>query len=141
MRSVESEKSESLTAEALRVAFDAAPDAMVVVDVDGGIRAVNARVEELFGYESQELIGRDVEILIPSELANRHREDRATYSAAPTVRPMGMGLELSGRHKNGTKFSVDICLSPMQINGESFVIAAARDVTERNQLREWGCRR
>ncbi len=138
MKTMGSPKSESLTTEELRVVFDAAPDAMVVVDEQGRIRALNVRVEELFGYEPEELLGRDIELLVPGEMRSRHREGRATYSAAPTARPIGTGLELSGLHKSGAMIPVDICLSPAQIDGEAFVVAAVRDVTERNRLREWG---
>jgi len=138
VKTMGSPKSESLTTEALRVVFDAAPDAIVVVDEQGLIRAFNVRVEELFGYEPEELLGRDIEILVPGELRSRHREERATYSAAPTVRPIGTGIELSGQHKSGAMIPVDICLSPVRIDGATFVIAAVRDVTERDRLREWG---
>lgn len=138
MKTARSPKSESLAAEALRAVFDAAPDGMIVVDKEGRIRALNARVEELFGYEPKELIGRDVEILVPLEVGKQHRHDRAEYSSAPTPRPMGVGLDLAGRHKSGATFPVDVSLSPVRVDGETLVIAAVRDVTERNRLREWG---
>ncbi|MEJ2153210.1 MAG: PAS domain S-box protein, partial [Gemmatimonadota bacterium] len=129
MKTVGSPKSESLTAEALRVVFDAAPDAMIVVDQAGCIRAFNARVEELFGYDSGELLGRDVEILVPLEVRDEHRQIRASYTEAPTPRPIGVGLEISGQHKSGAMIPVDISLSPVRIDGEILIIAAVRDVT------------
>lgn len=138
MKTMGSPKSQSLTTEALRVVFDAAPDAMIVVDREGCIRALNARVEELFGYDSEELLGSEVEMLVPIELRDEHRRIRAAYTEAPTVRPIGVGLEISGQHKNGAMIPVDISLSPVRIDGETLIIAAVRDVTERNRLREWG---
>ncbi len=138
METVGSPKSESLTAEALRVVFDAAPDALIVVDQEGCIKALNARVEELFGYDPEELLGRDIEALVPLEVRDEHRQIRATYTEAPTPRPIGVGLEISGQHKSGAMIPVDISLSPVRIDGEVLIIAAVRDVTERNRLREWG---
>ncbi len=138
MRTAKGPKRESLEAEALRAVFDAAPDAMIVVDQEGCVRALNTRVEELFGYDPEELIGRDVEILVPLEVGNQHRHDRAKYSSAPNLRPMGGGLDLAGRHKSGATFPVDVSLSPVRVEGEMLIIAAVRDVTERNRLREWG---
>lgn len=138
MKATRSPKSESLTTEALRVVFDAAPDAMIVVDQEGRIRALNARVEELFGYDPTELLGGDVETLVPLELRDEHRRIRAAYTEAPTPRPIGVGLDISARHKSGAMIPVDISLSPVRIDGEILIIAAVRDVTERNRLREWG---
>jgi PAS domain S-box-containing protein len=135
VETVGSSKSKSLTTEALRVVFDAAPDAMIVVDQEGCIRALNARVEELFGYDPQELLEHEVEMLVPIEQRDEHRQIRATYTEAPTPRPIGVGLEIRGRHKSGAMIPVDISLSPV---GETLIIAAVRDVTERNRLREWG---
>ncbi len=117
-----------------------APDATVIVDRDGRICLVNAQTERLFGYYREELIGRPVEMLIPERYHNRHVSERNGYISDPRVRPMGVGLELNGRRKDGTEFPVEISLSPVATTEGTFVASAIRDVTERkafeHRLRE-----
>jgi PAS domain S-box-containing protein len=106
----------------------------VIADVDGRIIRVNAQAERLFGYSRAELLGWEVETLIPERFRGRHVEQRTTYSANPGVRPMGAGLELYGRRKDGQEFPVEISLSPLQTNAGVVVASAIRDVTERKRL-------
>jgi formate hydrogenlyase transcriptional activator len=113
--------------------FLASPDAIVVTAIDGHISAVNPAAERIFGYPETELIGNLVEILIPERLRGRHPQHRGSYAAAPSVRPMGTGLELFGRRKDGTEFPVDIMLSPVEETGETSVLTVIRDITERKQ--------
>ncbi len=113
--------------------LEAAPDAILGVDRSGAIALANLRVEELFGYGRDELVGEPVEMLVPPEARDRHREYREGYQAAPRVRPMGEGQELRGRRKDGSEFPVEISLSPLSANGEVFVIAIVRDVSDRKE--------
>ena len=113
--------------------FLASPDAILVTAVDGYICAANPAVEQLFGYTAAELIGNLVEILIPERFRGHHPQHRGNYAAAPSARPMGTGLELYGRRKDGTEFPVDIMLSPVKANGEQSVLTVIRDITERKQ--------
>src|SRR3974390_2074923 len=92
--------------------IDAAPDGMVVVDDRGEILLVNRQVEELFGYGREELVGTPVEVLIPDEARPAHRAHRTRYRADPTTRPMGAGLQLLGRRKDGSGFPVELRRSP-----------------------------
>lgn len=120
-------KSEQL----FRGLLESAPDAMVVVDGRGRIRVVNSRAEQLFGYTRPELLGLSVDELVPDSLRADHSGHRAKYFRDPQVRPMGQGLELLGRRRDGTEFPVDISLSPMPTDEGVLVIAAVRDVTDR----------
>jgi len=116
--------------------FQFAPDAILVVDRQGRISQANAQVERFFGYSPQELIGQPVEVLIPERFRQSHPSYRAQYAAQPHTRPMGAGLELYGRRKDGTEFPVDIMLSPLQTDGEPLAIAVVRDITDRKRAEE-----
>jgi PAS domain S-box-containing protein len=114
--------------------LDAAPDAMVVVDADGIIVLVNSQVERLFGYAREELLGRPVEELIPQRFRAAHPGHRAHYGVGPRNRPMGNGLTLHARRKDGSEFPVEISLSPVESDRGTLVTAAVRDVTAQKAL-------
>jgi PAS domain S-box-containing protein len=113
------------------------PDAILVADATGSIEFVNRQLEEMFGYEASELVGRPVEVLVPERFRVKHEGQHAEFSAARRVRHMGSGLELVGRRKDGRELPVDISLSPVHAAGEAKVIAAIRDVavTRRERAR------
>ncbi len=111
--------------------LEAAPDAMVIVDQGGKVLLINSQLEKLFGYQREELLGQNVDMLLPKRLRNDHAAHRQDYSAAPRLRPMGVGLDLYARRKDGTEFPVEISLSPLQTEEGHLVTAAIRDVTER----------
>ena len=110
--------------------FEFSPDAILVTNADGRIVNANAQVERIFGYMRDELIGQPVEILIPERFRQVHPADRAGYSREPRVRPMGTGLELFGRRKDGAEFPVDISLSTVS-GEETLVVCIVRDISER----------
>jgi PAS domain S-box-containing protein len=114
--------------------LDAAPDAMLVIDASGIIRFTNQQVSALFGYSHDEIIGRNVEILMPERFHRRHVAHREHYNSTVRVRPMGVGLDLFGRRKNGTEFPLEISLSPVDDGEQTLVAAAIRDVTDRKQV-------
>lgn len=111
------------------VLLDAAPDATVIVDGDGVIRAANRMVTELFGYELSALVGASVDLLVPAEMRGGHHRQRERYVAHPTARPMGERRRLSAERADGSHFPVHISLSPMELDGTLYVVAAMRDMS------------
>jgi PAS domain S-box-containing protein len=121
-----------------RAIFEASPDGCIVVDREGVIRAANPRVEELFGWRPDDLVGRSVDVLVPEIQRKGHAGHRARFVGDPHNRPMGVGLDLRGCRRDGSTFSVEISLSPwMADGGEMRVICTVRDVTEYTRLRNF----
>lgn len=121
-----------------RAVFEAAPDGIIIVDERGEIRGANARAAEMFGYERDDLLSETVESLVPESARGVHMRHRMRFAEDPAPRPMGIGLELRGRRKNGETFPVEISLSPLTLAGELLVIGTIRDVTQRKRLRQFG---
>jgi two-component system, sensor histidine kinase len=119
--------------ELARSALNAAPDAMIIIGGSGVIHFVNRQVHSLFGYTHEEIVGQPVEVLMPERFHARHVGHRERYWSAVRVRPMGAGLELFGRRKDGTEFPVEISLSPIEHEQGTLIAAAIRDVTDRKR--------
>ncbi|HOC18171.1 MAG TPA: PAS domain S-box protein [Vicinamibacterales bacterium] len=117
-----------------RALVESAPDAIVAVDARGLIVLANAQAEAVFGYARQELIGQPVELLIPEARRAEHVSARQRYNGQPRRRPMGLGLDLQGRRKDGSVFPTEISLSPLPAPGGPIVIAFIRDITERKKI-------
>jgi PAS domain S-box-containing protein len=117
--------------ELFRMATEASPSGIVVIDNQGRIVLVNSHVEELFGYNREELLEKRIESLVPERFASQHPEHRARFLAAPTARAMGVGRELFGRRKDGSEFPVEIGLSPIQTPEGMLVLAAIVDISAR----------
>jgi PAS domain S-box-containing protein len=117
-----------------RKLLEAAPDAILEVNAEGQIMLLNEAAERMFGYSRGELLGLNVENLVPASMRGGHAQHRASYAARPNTRPMGTGLELQGQKKDGSLFPVEISLSPNWIEGVLHVIASVRDITERKAV-------
>jgi PAS domain S-box-containing protein len=136
--------------ELYRRLIDAAPDAVIVVERGGRIVLANSQAERLFGYRRDELLGQHVEILIPERFRGSHVGHRGRFFAAPKLRPMGSGLDLYGRKRDGSEFPLEISLSPLpsregagegagEGSGEGsgdddlLISASVRDISDRKQ--------
>ena len=106
---------------------------MVIVNGHGHIALVNAQAERLFGYRREEIVGQGISELIPERFRAHHRQHMKGYLKDATTRPMGTGLELFGRHKDGTEFPIEISLSPLETDEGLLVSAAIRDVSARKR--------
>jgi PAS domain S-box-containing protein len=113
-----------------------APDAVVGVDEQGEIQLANSRTEAVFGYERGDLVGRPVEMLVPNGLRTGHVDHRDSYFEAPRTRPMGAGLDLYARRKDGSEFPCEISLSTVATDAGMMALAAIRDITDRRRDRD-----
>lgn len=123
--------------EIVKAALEAAPAAMIAVDEAGRILLANTEAETLFGYEKGELDSRLVEELIPASLRPAHTVHRTSFAAMPHKRPMGAGLDLQARRKDGSQFRVEVSLTPIlpSLGQNLVVIAAIRAVSEQEPAR------
>src|SRR6266550_7695056 len=113
-----------------------APDAVIGVDEEGEIKLVNSRTEAVFGYARHELIGRPVEMLVPGAVRSEHVAHRDRYFESPRTRPMGAGLDLYARRKDGNEFPCEISLSAVATDAGMMALAAIRDITDRRRDRD-----
>ncbi|HXW29339.1 MAG TPA: PAS domain S-box protein [Xanthobacteraceae bacterium] len=114
-----------------RLAVEACPSGMVMVDAAGQIAMVNAKTEQMFGYSRQELIGQRVDILVPTRFRDRHSGLRAAFAANPAARAMGMGRDLHGRRQDNSEFPVEVGLHPIETCDGWAVLGVIVDVSER----------
>jgi len=119
-----------------RSLFESVPDALVVVDGSGEIVLVNAQTEQAFGYARGELLGKNVEFLVPERFRGRHAEYRGGYFSDPKTRLLDAGRALYALRKDGSEFPAEISLSSLDTEDGRLVSAAIRDVTARKQAEE-----
>jgi PAS domain S-box-containing protein len=112
------------------------PDALLIVDGSGAIVLTNRAAEQLLGYPSVELVGMNVDQLVPDAIRNRHAAYRKAYGQSPRSRPMGTQMDLVAKRKDGSEVMVEIALSPLQTHGLPLVVAAIRDVGAYPRVRQ-----
>lgn len=122
--------------ENLRILIESSPTGIVVVDEGGTIKLVNSSTEKLFGYGRTELLGQAIEQLVPADRTARHRAASAAFFQKPEARPMGGGLDLYGRRKDGSEFPVEVALNPVRRQGKTGVLATVIDITDRIRARD-----
>jgi PAS domain S-box-containing protein len=120
--------------EQFRLAVEAAPSGMLLVDETGRIQLVNAQIEQMFGYSREELLGQSVELLVPIEARAMHADARRSFMNRPEPRKMGKSRELNGRRKDGAIFPIEIGLNPIRTKEGLHVLAAVVDITDRKRL-------
>jgi PAS domain S-box-containing protein len=120
--------------ELFRLAIEAAPTGMLLVDGEGRIVMVNTQIAELFQYGAAELVGERVERLLPRRFRNSHPEQRSAYFAAPKSRKMGAGRELYGVRKDGTEVPIEIGLNPVTTAEGRFVLSSVVDLTQAREV-------
>jgi two-component system cell cycle sensor histidine kinase/response regulator CckA len=126
------QKSEQLVTALL----ESASQAIISIDRGGRIVLANRRAEEMFGYSREELVGARIEMLLPESQRAAHTRDRDGYFARPHTRPMGIGMDLSGRRKDGSEVPVEVSLSYVEIDEGVFAIAFVSDISQRKHLEE-----
>jgi len=119
-----------------RALMESASQAIIAVNHKGLIELVNNKTEELFGYTSEELIGNNLEMLLPEALREQHKGHRQDFFSRPKVRPMGIGLNLAGRRKNGQEFPIEISLNYVEVGGHSLAISFITDISTRIRLEQ-----
>jgi PAS domain S-box-containing protein len=122
--------------EQFRLAIEAAPTGMLMMNEEGLIVLVNAQVEKLFGYPREELLGQRIEMLVPERFRARHPGFRRTFLGEPKARAMGGGRELHGLRKDGTEVPIEIGLNPLETPEGHFVLSSVVDITERKRANQ-----
>ena len=117
----------------MSLVLDRTTDGVLVADAEGRIVYVNKPLLDLFGYEATDLIGRPIEVLLPDELRDSHRDSVEGFVQAPQPRPMGRDdLDIEGRHADGSHIPIDVQLDA--VTGTSLVAATVRDMTAQRRV-------
>lgn len=135
----EREKRETLIRESeerFRSLVESSPNSIILTDSDGYIRIINKQTEVLFGYQRHEIIGKTIETLLPDRYRANHFGYRSDFYQHPQIRPMGVGRDLYGKHKEGCEIPVEIGLTPIKSQDKLMVLSTIVDITERKKNEE-----
>ncbi|AOW80008.1 signal-transducing histidine kinase/response regulator [Halodesulfurarchaeum formicicum] len=116
--------------------IDEIPDGLLLVDGSGQVTDLNERIEEMFGYAPEGLLGEPIEILVPDRYEEEHVGLRNSYLEAPKRRPMGTELILQGQRADGSTFPIQVSLAPIEHDNRTLVLASVRDISERVQYQQ-----
>lgn len=119
-----------------RLLVDTAPTGILICDEKGHVNEANAQLQRMFGYSREELIGHAVEMLVPEQHRGGHVGHRTAYTNSPQTRPMGVGMELRGRRKDGTTFPLEISLGPLVTAEGTWISSTVVDISERKKLEQ-----
>lgn len=114
--------------------IEASPYGKLLIDAKGIIQMINPSMLKLFGYTKEELLGKSMDVLLPERYRDIHSKHRDDYAKNPTLRAMGLGRDLTGRHKDGSEIPIEIGLNPVQTDEGQLILAAITDITERKRL-------
>jgi PAS domain S-box-containing protein len=123
-----------LAEEMYRLAVEAYPSGMVMIDHDGKIVMVNTEIEQQFGYPREELIGQPVDLLVPERLRTQHARHRQNFALKPETRRMGASRDLFGQRKDGTEFPVEVGLNPIPAGERPLLLAVIVDISQRKHM-------
>ena len=130
------EQNHDVSDDRFRIALNAAPNGMIMVDETGTIVIANKKMEEIFRYEQKDLIGSKVEKLIPQDISKKHVDYRKSFINKPAQRSMGVGRDLFGIRKDGSSVPLEIGLTPIKTPTNMYVVASVIDITERRQAQK-----
>lgn len=126
----------SIAENTLRTLIESLPMGLIIADEKGRITDLNESSLRMFGYSREELLGQAIETLLPERLRNSHHGHRAGYIQHPHARPMGLGMELFARRKDGTEFPVEVSLGPLATKDGMLVTGTVIDISERKKIEQ-----
>lgn len=126
----------SVSFERMVLALDVVPNAALVMNQEGKIIALNKVALDLFGYKEDEILGKEIEALVPERFRGKHHHHRNGFFQNPGDRQMGAGRDLAGLKKNGSEFPIEIGLKPLKSDNGVVVMATIIDISERRRLEE-----
>ena len=126
----------SESAERLRAILDTAVDAIITIEESGVVESVNPAAERMFGFARDELVGRNVSVLMPSPYREEHDRHIANYLRTGEARIIGIGREIEAQRKGGSVFPADIAVSEVRLSDRRLFTGIIRDLTERREMEE-----
>ncbi|MEI8279216.1 MAG: PAS domain S-box protein [Bacteroidota bacterium] len=126
----------SLNNDSFQALFNYASIGILITNSRGEILMANKYIDHQFGYSENEIIGHEIETLIPPRYKDRHVQHREKYTNDPHSRPMGLGMELSALRKDGSEFPVEVSLGYYSVGGEKYALAFITDITQRKETEQ-----